>query len=135
MPTLPERIAYVDDEQDLRELLRVTLEDAGYGGALATCGSGREFLQRIRVLQPELILLDIKMPDMDGLAVIAELKTRDMGKDVPIVFVTGSMKLEMLERYKPLGVVGVIHKPLDLDRLVEDISALWVQHLETRAAA
>ncbi|HOO81336.1 MAG TPA: response regulator [Alphaproteobacteria bacterium] len=133
MVRLPERIVYVDDEQDLREILRVTLESFGYEGALATCGSGKELLQRLRVLQPELILLDLKMPDMDGPATIAQLKMHEMGRNIPIVFVTGSIKLEMLERYKPLGVIGVIHKPLDLGALTDNISALWCEYLGEEA--
>jgi len=134
MKDFPARIAYLDDEQDLREIVRLTLEGAGFDGALATCGSGRELMQRLRVLQPELILLDLRMPDMDGPDVLDALNKSDEGKNVPIILTTGALKLEMLELYKSLGVIGVIHKPLDLDDLVENIRDLWLGHLEKTSA-
>lgn len=127
---LPQRLVFVDHEQDLREIVRATIEDAGYEGALATCGSGEELLSRIRILQPELILLDLQMPGMDGPDVMAALYKNADAKGIPIVLCTGSHKLEMLELYKPLGVVGVIHKPLDLENLVSNIAALWLAYCE-----
>ncbi len=130
MDNFPERLVFVDDEQDLREMVRATIEDAGYKGAFAACGSGEELLSRIRVLQPELILLDLKMPGMDGPDVMAALHAHPDATGTPIVLCTGSLKLEMVELYRPLGVVGVIHKPLDLDNLMSNIQELWAAYCE-----
>lgn len=127
MTGLPERIVYVDDEQDLREIVRMTLEDQGYEGALATCGSGKELFSRLRVLQPELIMIDLRMPDMNGPDVVEKLKLTEEAADTPIIFVTGEKKIEMLEHYKNLGVIGVIHKPIDVDTLMERIENFWAK--------
>lgn len=125
MSDFPERLVYIDDEQDLREIVRQTLEDNGYEGALATCGSGQELLSRLRVLQPELIILDVMMPDMNGVDLIEKLKLTEEGADVPVIFVTGKTRLEMLENYKNLGVIGVIHKPFDFETLQDQIRDMW----------
>lgn len=125
MKHLPERIVYVDDEQDLREIVRETLEAEGYEGALATCGSGKELFDRLRVLQPELIMLDLKMPDMDGLDIVQKLKLTDEASETPLIFVTGEMRLEMIEKYQPLGVIGVIHKPINIDEFPEQLRKIW----------
>lgn len=132
---LPERIVYVDDDPDLREIMTLIFEREGYERMFAVCGSGHELLQRLRVLQPELILLDLKMPDMDGPGVVSALKNHDMGARVPIIFVTGAVKVEMMEYYQSLGVLGVIHKPLDPAELFASIGALWAEHLEKEALA
>lgn len=133
MTGLPGRIVYVDDEQDLREIVRVTIEGSGYEGALATCGSGQELLSRLRVLQPELIMMDLKMPDMNGPDVIEKLKLTEEAAETPIIFVTGERKIEMLEHYKNLGVIGVIHKPIDVDTLTESIQNIWQKFKDAQA--
>lgn len=124
----PERIVYVDDEQDLRTIMRETIEAEGFDGSFVTCGSGQELLNRIRVLQPNLILLDVMMPEMDGLDVLAALKDSEDGADVPVIFMTGVQKLEMLEKYKHLGVIGVLHKPFNADSFMGSIEEIWLRY-------
>ena len=88
MAALPERLVYVDDEQDLREIVRSTIENGGYEGALATCGSGEELLARIRILQPELIILDLKMPGMSGYEFLNHLKYSVLFHDIPVIILS-----------------------------------------------
>lgn len=110
----PERIVYVDDEQALRDLVRRSLEYGGFEGALVTCGSGKEFFDRLRELQPELLLLDLKMPDMNGVDILERLNAENVGEKIPVVILTGETQVAMQEYYQNLGVIGVIHKPFDL---------------------
>ena len=130
---LPERFVFVDDEQDFRILVRNAIEDSGYEGAFATCGSGEELLKRLKVLQPELVLLDMKMPDMSGPDVLAALYVADCGK-VPVILCTGVFKLEMLEQYKPLGVIGILHKPINFETFLQQISEIWLGHVGSEEA-
>ncbi|MEM7651095.1 MAG: response regulator [Pseudomonadota bacterium] len=130
MADFPERLVYVDDELDMRTIVRETLESNGFDGAFAACGSAKELLNRWAVLQPEMILLDLKMPDMSGLDLIEAIFQDPEKNNIPIVFVTGAIKVEMLEKYKKLGVIGVIHKPFDLGKLTDLITDLWAKRKE-----
>lgn len=125
MDGLPERIAYIDDDADLRQLVREKVEHEDLETALAICGSGEEFFLRVRVLQPELVLLDLKMPDMDGPSVLERMQLIEETKGMPVVFMTGVKDVEMIRDYKQLGVIGVIHKPFNIDTFLEDVAKIW----------
>lgn len=125
MSEFPERIVYVEDENDLRFIMREALEASGYQGALVTCGTGEEFLNRVRELQPDLVLLDLKMPNMDGPAVIEQLMRDPDQERLRIIFVTGSNKVEMEKKYERIKVIGVLHKPVKVDSVYQEIQALW----------
>ena len=125
MTGFPERLVYVDDELDMRTIVRETLESQGFDGTFAACGSGKELMNRFTVLQPQLIMLDLKMPEMDGLDTIEALQEHADASGVPVIFITGATKVEMLEKYKKLGVIGVIHKPFDFESLMKQVTEIW----------
>lgn len=128
MEKLPERIAYIDDEQELRSLVRDVVEDQEFPGAFAICGSGDEFFKRVRVLQPQLVLLDLMMPEMNGVDVIEMMQRDTETQGLPVIFLTAVADLEMIKDYKKLGVIGVIHKPFNADTFLQDIEAIWVEY-------
>jgi len=76
-----EKILVVDDEEAIRALYRMELEDAGY--EVVTAATGEEALEKMRDSKPDLITLDIKMPGMDGLETLGEIRKRD--KEVPVI--------------------------------------------------
>ncbi len=119
------RIVCVDDEQTMRSLVRASLENAGFDGALATCGSAKEFLRRYRELQPDLILLDLLMPEMDGLEMLNFMAKDPEIEDIPVIMVTAVKKLVMTPEYKKLGVIGVVHKPFEPQNLLEIVQEIW----------
>lgn len=123
----PSRVAYVDDDFELRQLVRAAFESYSSDDKIvvATCGSGQEMLSRLRELQPNLILLDLKMPEMSGPDMVDLLRENDLGKDIPVIFMTGETKVVMNDIYKALGVIGVIHKPFDIANLVDQINEIW----------
>lgn len=127
MTDLPERIVFVDDEPAVRAVLRRALEETGQELALVTCSGGQELLTRYRELQPDLILLDLKMSKMSGPDVVTALRARPESERVPIIFITGT-RVVMTDEYKELGVIGVIHKPLDVKTLASQISQMWRAH-------
>ncbi len=86
-----------------------------------------ELLTRLKELQPDIILLDLKMPKMSGPDVITELRKKPYGIKVPIIFMTGT-RVVMTEQYRDLGVIGVIHKPFDIAKLADEIGAMWRAH-------
>ena len=122
----PNRIVYVDDDFDIRQIVRASFEMEDDGKlVVATCGSGSELISRLRELQPNLILLDLHMPEMDGPDVIDALRKNKDGEDVPIIFLTGDTKLVMEAHYKSLGVIGIIYKPFEPDQLLPEINKIW----------
>jgi len=124
----PERIVYVDDDQMLRDLVKTSLARAEEDFFVVTCSSGEELINRFRELQPDLILLDLNMPDMNGPDTIEALSKTSGWEETPFVFLTGSTNLSMIDEYKQLGVIGVVHKPFKPKELPEMIKKYWCVH-------
>lgn len=124
---IPRRIVCVDDDFDVRQIVRDSFQRSEFGKEIvvATCGSGQEMISRLRELQPELILVDIMMPKMNGLDMIQTLRAQVDGQNIPVVFLTGKTKLKMEDEYRNLGVIGVVYKPFDPMKLADDIFKMW----------
>ena len=128
MEKLPERIVYIDDDSQLRSLVRDVVEQQEFPGAFAICGSGDEFFKRLRVLQPQLILLDLHMPEMDGPDILEMMQRDPEAEGLPVIILTGVTDLSMLKVYEKLGVIGVIHKPFNSETLLDDNEKIWVEY-------
>lgn len=123
----PGRIVLVDDDEFIRDMVRDAFKkyEPAKGVVFATCGSAKEFLARARELQPELLLLDVMMPDMDGVDCIAAMSEHPDCQNIPIIFFTGNDAIVMHEKYKRLGVLGVIHKSDDHRSVPQAVFQLW----------
>ena len=118
------RILYVEDEPDIRAVAEIAL--AGVGGfTVRTCASGIEAPDAVRSFEPDLVLLDVMMPGMDGVETLAALRADPATRDVPIAFMTARTLPAELERYITLGAIGVITKPFDPLLLSDQLRALW----------
>lgn len=120
------RILYVDDDDDIRTVALFTLELVG-GFDVAGCGSGREALARAADFAPQLLLLDVMMPDMDGPAVLSALRLQPATSTTPAVFMTAKVQAGEVARYRALGAIDVIAKPFDPMSLPTTIRAIWAQ--------
>ena len=117
------RILYVDDEDDIREIAVMALElDPDF--VVRDCGSGAEAVEIAAAWQPQLILLDVMMPGMDGPATLAALRARTETANTPVAFITARTQRDDLERLVALGACGVIAKPFDPMALAERVRAL-----------
>lgn len=116
----PKRILYIEDEPDLRWLVKHILESVG-GFKVLVCGSGAEGLRCLEVFRPDLVLLDVMMPEMDGFSVLRTLRARPESAAVPVVFLTA--RAEQGDEYLELGARGVIAKPFEPGGLVEQVRA------------
>lgn len=114
------RILYIEDEPDLQWLVKHILESAG-GFEVMVCGSGAEGLRKLEEFTPDLILLDVMMPEMDGFSVLRALRTRPENTAVPVVFLTA--RTQVGDEYLALGANGVIAKPFEPSRLLEQVRA------------
>lgn len=117
-----ERILIVDDGRENRELLAVILSAAGFLTVLA--GSGEEALVSVAEQPPDLILLDLMMPDMNGYEITAKLKANVATQHIPVIMVTAAHdhKARMLARIA--GAEGFMTKPLDCAALLVQMREL-----------
>lgn len=114
------RILYVDDDDMIREIAALALGmDREFEVRL--CASGAEALAVASVWRPDLVLLDVMMPDMDGPATLAQLRQLPAMADVPVVFITARAQGGDREGYAALGAVGTIVKPFDAMQLAATV--------------
>jgi CheY-like chemotaxis protein len=115
------RILIVDDEDDFIELLQYKL--AGRGYELIVANDGVHALSQARQLKPDLILLDILLPDLDGLSVCEILKRQSSTKKIPIIFMS-ALTGDVTRRTVAAQAEDFFTKPLDLPRLEKRIGEL-----------
>jgi CheY-like chemotaxis protein len=118
------RVLCIDDNADVLEIVKLALEVVG-GYSLATCRSGEQGLSKAAAWRPDLILLDVMMPGMDGLATLRELQEDKSLCDIPVLFMTASVTVDEQEEYWRLGVAGVIGKPFNPLTLAHEVQTMW----------
>ena len=106
------RVLIVDDEEDIREVAQVSLEIVA-GWKVLTASSGSAGLKIARAAQPDAILLDVMMPDMDGPTTFQKLKADPEIQHIPVVLLTAKLQPADRKRFAELGVAGVLAKPFD----------------------
>lgn len=128
MASIPlKRILFVEDEPDIQLIARMALESIG-GFVVEVCSSGQEALRVAPTFAPDLILLDVMMPGMNGLDTLQALRDMEATATTPAVFMTAKVQPHEVAHYKSLGVLDVIAKPFDPMKLPETITTIWVQH-------
>jgi CheY-like chemotaxis protein len=118
------RVLLVEDDPDIQVVASLALSDMG-GLTVQVCGSGGEALEAALSFRPDLILLDVMMPDMDGITALGTLREDPALKGTPVVFMTARAQPHELARYKELGSLGVITKPFEPESLAERLRGLW----------
>lgn len=115
------RILYVDDESDIREVAEMALGlDPTF--EIRTAASGPEALEEARRFRPDLIMLDVMMPGMDGPSTFAASKADPLLADIPVVFITARTQTHQVAELMTLGALGVIPKPFDPMALAADVA-------------
>jgi len=120
-------ILHVDDHSDILVVAQLALERLG-GYTVATCTSGSEMLSAVSASRPDLILLDVMMPKMDGIAALKLLREIPDGRAVPVIFVTANIQPDDVAEYRKHGAIGVITKPFNPMTLARTIATLWNEH-------
>lgn len=123
MSALP-RILYVEDEPDIQAVARIALEMVG-GFQVKVCSSGEEALREAENFAPDMILLDVMMPGMDGPSTLQALRENPALADTPVAFMTAKVQPAEVAHYKSLGARGVIAKPFDPMTLAGQVQDLW----------
>ena len=118
------RILYVDDDASMRELVRTAL--AGQSEfSVVTCASGFEALIIVGQLRPDLILMDVAMPRMDGVQTLECLRAMELGHHTPVVFLAAGLSPPELRRLQVAGAAEVIPVPFDPSGLPQLIRSIW----------
>jgi CheY-like chemotaxis protein len=122
------KILIVEDEDGLRQIIQFSLEAAA-GWEVLTAASGSEGLIKAEAEQPDAILLDVMMPDMDGDETFRRLQANALTKDIPTIFLTSKASISEQQELLDLGVSGAIAKPIKPRDLVEEICKIlhWQQ--------
>ena len=116
-------VLIVDDDQAVRDALKFALELEGM--SVHACGSGKLLLQHPELASADCLVIDYKMPEMDGLAVLEALKKRGIG--VPTILITSALNKDIERQAIAKGVANILEKPL-----VEDILLKAIRHILPR---
>jgi CheY-like chemotaxis protein len=121
------KILYAEDEDDIREIAVLAIETIG-GFEIETCSSGNEVLALAKKFQPQLILLDVMMPMMDGPSTLIALKKDAQLQHIPVIFLTAKIMSDEINRFKAMGTIDIIAKPFDPMTLSAQIQTIWNNH-------
>ena len=117
-------ILLIEDDPDVRTIATIALVDLG-GFTLEVCASGAEALAILGNATPQLILLDVMMPDMDGPMTLEEIRRLPLDPQPPVVFMTAKVQPQETQRYLRLGAAGIIAKPFDPVGLADQLRRIW----------
>ena len=120
---MTKRILIIDDDDMIREVAQMSLEAVGGYEVRCAC-SGAEGLALASVWQPDAILLDVMMPEMDGPTTLAGLRADPRTAGLPVVFLTAKQQTHDRRSLAGLGAAGVLAKPFDPLMLADDLGAI-----------
>jgi CheY-like chemotaxis protein len=114
-------IAYIEDDPDMIDLVSIILQKHGYEVSGFT--ESREILPRLQEVKPDLILLDLMMPHVDGIEVYRRIKDSEALEDIPVVIISAMKRaVEEIEREGKIQVEGFLVKPFTIGELLETVS-------------
>ena len=114
------KVLYAEDEPDIQMIARIALSDIG-GMELCICNNGREAIDNILEFNPDMIILDVMMPVMDGPAALSEIRKIPGHANTPAIFMTAKSQRQEVESYLALGAIDVITKPFNPMTLASQI--------------
>jgi CheY-like chemotaxis protein len=117
-------VLYVDDEPDIREIVQIALS-LTETLTVHTAKSGEQALALARELRPDLVLLDVMMPGLDGPGTLSRMRRDPITAPIPVIFMTAKAMPKEVALLKEMGAVGVIAKPFDPMRLSTQVASLW----------
>ena len=120
------KILLVEDDPDIQMIAVMVLEELG-GFTVESCSLGQEAIDRAPTAAPDLILLDVMMPGMDGPTTLQHLRGIPETANVPVIFLTARSQPHEVAEYIEKGAVDVIKKPFDPAGLCEEIENIWAR--------
>jgi CheY-like chemotaxis protein len=125
MPTRPlQKILYVEDDEDIQRIVRMSLERIGKL-SVEIVGNSMNAIEAMKAYQPDLVMLDWMMPEMDGPTLFRMMKEDSAVADLPVVFITAKASSRELEELNRMGAKGTISKPFSPKDLPDQLRTLW----------
>jgi len=123
------RVLLVDDNSQIRQLLALGLEESGYD--IVEAATGVESLEQARTTRPDLIVMDLAMPDGNGDEAIASLKADPLTRDIPVIVLTAMLHGPLIDRAIAAGAAEILHKPVNFMWLDLVLQRHLSVHLQT----
>jgi CheY-like chemotaxis protein len=123
------RILVIDNEQYIQEVAKICLETVA-GWEVLTASSGQQGILQAANYQPDAILLDVMMPDMDGISAFTNLQANPNTKEIPVIFLTAKIQSADRHRYAQLGMKSIISKPFHPLELADQVASALGWNLE-----
>lgn len=120
---MSKRILVVDNEEYIREITQISLQTVAKWQVI-TASSGQAGITQAETEQPDAILLDVMMPDMDGITTFKKLQSNDKTKHIPVILLTAKVQASDRQHYADLGLKDAIAKPFNPLQLAEQISKI-----------
>lgn len=117
-------ILMVEDDQDIQLIAKLALETIGKFN-IEICNNGIEALEKLKEFKPQLILLDVMMPKMDGPTTLKKIRNELQLTHIPIIFMTAKVQKSEIEEYLEIGASEVITKPFDPMSLPEKLKEVY----------
>lgn len=118
------KILYVEDDESIARIVQLSLNELGNFN-VHHAPSGKEALDVYGSFKPDLLLLDVMMPQMDGIETLKRIRDMESEQAAPAIFMTAKAQKHEQEEYLRVGAIGVIKKPFDPVNLPEDIVSIW----------
>ncbi|MFZ5844373.1 MAG: response regulator [Pseudomonadota bacterium] len=118
------RVVYVEDEPDIQAIVRIALESIG-GMQVAVFSSGQEAIARAAEVQPQLLVLDVMMPGLDGPGTLRLLREQAALRNVPAIFMTAKAQPQEIAALQQQGAIAVVSKPFDPMQLAAELRRHW----------
>lgn len=122
--TALKKILYAEDEPDIQMIVETVIQSLS-DYEIKICENGKKLLAVVDEFKPDLILLDVMMPEMDGPTTFANLKENEATKSIPVVFMTAKAQVHEVKALEDAGAIGIITKPFDPVLLCSEIAKLW----------
>lgn len=120
------KVMLVEDDPDIAVIAEIALREIG-GLEFVHFAAGREALAGAREADPDLIILDYRMPDMNGVEVLKALRSDSLFRHIPILFMTASLMPKHVDSLIELGALAVLAKPFDPLTLADQVRQVWLE--------
>ena len=118
------KVLYLEDDPHISEVAMIAMRDIG-GLNVIHCETGADAISQIESFQPDLLLFDVMLPDMDGPQTLDKIRNLSGFEKTPVVFMTAKAQVQEQKRYMELGALTVIVKPFDALMLADQLRSVW----------
>lgn len=126
------KILYAEDEPDVQTIVELIVQSMS-SYEIKICENGKKLLESVEDYEPDLILLDVMMPEMDGPTTFENLQLNEKTKNIPVIFMTAKAQIHEVKIFQEIGVIGVITKPFDPILLCSKIQEIWEDHVNKKS--